>query len=133
MGVLKRISSILLTCLMAGQALAQAYPTNPIKVVVGYAAGGAVDVVARTIVQSLSFSMGQTVVVENKPGAGSNIAETGFSGFEASLWYGLVAPVARPKPLVNKLHDEVQKAKDVSNASVMQSWCAKPTINLIDT
>lgn len=74
MVVLKRCCSILLTCLMAGQALAQAYPNKPIKVVVGYAAGGAVDVVARTIGQSLSTSMGQPLVVENKPGAGTNIA-----------------------------------------------------------
>ena len=74
MSALKRICSILLTCLIAGQAMAQAYPTKPIKVVVGYAAGGAVDVVARTIGQSLSNSMGQPVIVENKPGAGTNIA-----------------------------------------------------------
>ena len=51
-----------------------AYPNKPVKVVVGYAAGGAVDVVARTIGQSLSTSMGQPFVVENKPGAGTNIA-----------------------------------------------------------
>ena len=53
---------------------AQTYPAKPIKVVVGYAAGGAVDIVARTVGQSLSNSMGQPVVVENKPGAGTNIA-----------------------------------------------------------
>ena len=67
-------SCVLWMCLAAGQALAQAYPNKPIKVVVGYAAGGAVDVVARTIGQSLSTSMGQPVIVENKPGAGTNIA-----------------------------------------------------------
>lgn len=55
-------------------AWAQGYPNKPIKVVVGYAAGGAVDVVARTVGQALSTSMGQPVVVENKPGAGTNIA-----------------------------------------------------------
>ena len=38
------------------------------------------------------------------------IAESGFAGFEASVWYGLVAPIATPKPIVAKLHDEVQKA-----------------------
>ena len=53
---------------------AQTYPSKPIKVVVGYAPGGAVDIVARTVGQSLSSSMGQPVVVENKPGAGTNIA-----------------------------------------------------------
>ncbi len=61
-------------CLVTLSAMAQTYPSKPIKVVVGYAAGGAVDVVARTIGQSISNSMGQAVVVENKPGAGTNIA-----------------------------------------------------------
>lgn len=69
-------------CVVAGQVLAQAYPSKPIKVVVGYAAGGAVDVVARTIGQSLSASMGQPVIVENKPGAGTNIAVKSVIGAE---------------------------------------------------
>jgi tripartite-type tricarboxylate transporter receptor subunit TctC len=55
-------------------AWSQPYPTKPVKVVVGYSAGGAVDTVARTLGQSLSASMGQAFVIENKPGAGSNIA-----------------------------------------------------------
>ena len=59
---------------MACGAIAQSYPEKPIKLVVGYPAGGAVDIIARTIGQSLSTSMGQPVVVENKPGAGTNIA-----------------------------------------------------------
>jgi tripartite-type tricarboxylate transporter receptor subunit TctC len=74
MKLLTRWIARLCMCLVAGQVLAQAYPSKPIKVVVGYAAGGAVDVVARTIGQSLSSSMGQPVIVENKPGAGTNIA-----------------------------------------------------------
>lgn len=53
---------------------AQTYPAKPIKVIVGYAAGGAVDIVARTVGQSMSSGLGQAVVVENKPGAGTNIA-----------------------------------------------------------
>src|SRR6185369_937650 len=53
---------------------AQEFPNKPIKVVVGYSAGGAVDIVARTLVQSMSASMGQPFVVDNKPGAGTNIA-----------------------------------------------------------
>jgi tripartite-type tricarboxylate transporter receptor subunit TctC len=53
---------------------AQAYPNKPIRIVVGYSAGGAVDIVARTLGQALSASMGQSVIVDNKPGAGTNIA-----------------------------------------------------------
>ena len=50
------------------------YPIKPVKIVVGYAPGGAVDVVARTLGQSLTASLGQSFVIENKPGAGTNIA-----------------------------------------------------------
>ncbi len=56
------------------QVTAQTYPTKPVKIVVGYSAGGAVDIVARTVGQALSTSLGQAFVVENKPGAGTNIA-----------------------------------------------------------
>jgi len=55
-------------------AQAQTYPTKPVKIVVGYAAGGAVDIVARTVGQSLTGTLGQAFIVENKPGAGTNIA-----------------------------------------------------------
>jgi len=54
--------------------VAQTYPSKPVKLVVGYAAGGAVDIVARTLGQSLSASLGQAFVIENKPGAGTNMA-----------------------------------------------------------
>jgi len=60
--------------LFASNLLAQDYPNKPIKVLVGYAPGGAVDLVARTLGQNLSASTGQSIVIENKPGAGTNIA-----------------------------------------------------------
>lgn len=53
---------------------ADAYPSRPIKILVGYSAGGAVDAIARTVGQRMSAILGQPVVVENKPGAGTNIA-----------------------------------------------------------
>ena len=55
-------------------ATAQAYPTRPVRIVVGFAAGGIVDVFARLIGQWLSERMGQQFVVENRTGAGSNLA-----------------------------------------------------------
>lgn len=55
-------------------AWAQAYPSKPVKIVVGYTAGGAVDIIARTLGTVLSAGWGQSVLVDNRPGAGTNIA-----------------------------------------------------------
>lgn len=60
--------------LAAPLARAQAYPARPVRVIVGYSAGGAVDTVARSVSQALAASLGQPFVVDNKPGAGTNIA-----------------------------------------------------------
>jgi tripartite-type tricarboxylate transporter receptor subunit TctC len=55
-------------------ARAQAYPTRPVRIIVGYPPGGSADVVARLIGQQLSERLGQSFVVENRPGAGTIIA-----------------------------------------------------------
>jgi len=55
-------------------AVAQAYPSRPIRMLVGFAAGGGTDLMARLIQQSMSEKLGQQLVVENRPGAGTNIA-----------------------------------------------------------
>ena len=55
-------------------AWAQAYPTRPVRIVVGLPAGSASDIVARLVGQWLSERLGQPFVIENRPGAGTNIA-----------------------------------------------------------
>jgi tripartite-type tricarboxylate transporter receptor subunit TctC len=56
------------------RARAQAYPSRPVRLIVGFAAGGGYDIVARLIGQWLSERLGQQFVIENRPGAGTNIA-----------------------------------------------------------
>lgn len=63
-----------LTLSAAGVVMAQPFPSGPIKINVGYSAGGAVDVVARAVGQRMQAELGQPVIVDNKPGAASNIA-----------------------------------------------------------
>ena len=60
--------------LAAGSVLAQAYPSRPVTLVVPFAAGGPTDVVARSLGQAMSRSLGQPVVIENRLGAGGTVA-----------------------------------------------------------
>jgi tripartite-type tricarboxylate transporter receptor subunit TctC len=57
-----------------GAALAQSFPQKPVKLIVGFPPGGGVDIIARSISQGLGDRLGQPIVVENRPGAGGNIA-----------------------------------------------------------
>ncbi len=59
---------------MGHAAAADPYPSKPVKILVGYSAGGAVDAIARSVGQRMAATLGQSVIVENKPGAGTNIA-----------------------------------------------------------
>lgn len=73
--MLKRvIGSALLVACFCSSASAQTYPTKPVRFLVGFAAGGSVDILGRVYAQKMTETMGQQIIVENRPGAGSNIA-----------------------------------------------------------
>jgi tripartite-type tricarboxylate transporter receptor subunit TctC len=63
-----------LACLGAMPVFGQEYPTKPFRLIVGFPAGGGSDIVARIIAQKLGAELGQTALVENRPGASANIA-----------------------------------------------------------
>jgi len=69
-----RFITVFLGIGFAAASIAQPYPTKPVKLVVGFAAGGPTDVIARIIAQDMSATLGQTVLVENKTGANAMIA-----------------------------------------------------------
>jgi tripartite-type tricarboxylate transporter receptor subunit TctC len=69
------VRAVIIFCLLAaGAALAQNYPNHPVRFIVGFTPGGGVDINARLLAAKMSELFGQPVVVENKPGAGTNIA-----------------------------------------------------------
>ena len=71
---MRRMIGCCFAALTAIAVSAQSYPSRPVKLLVGFSAGGGLDVLARIVGQRVSEQWGQPIIVENKPGAGSNIA-----------------------------------------------------------
>jgi tripartite-type tricarboxylate transporter receptor subunit TctC len=67
------VGGLLASLILAGTAAGQSYPTKPIHLVVPFPAGGATDILSRALSQELGKKIGQSIVVENKPGAGGTI------------------------------------------------------------
>jgi tripartite-type tricarboxylate transporter receptor subunit TctC len=97
--------------LMAGAALAQAYPTKPVKLIVTYPPGGSSDLMARVFGQKLGEVWGQTVIIESKPGAAGSIGMDFASKQPAdgySFVVGNIGPAA-VNPLLSKVPYNVER------------------------
>jgi tripartite-type tricarboxylate transporter receptor subunit TctC len=121
---MKRLLAGLLAALMWSLALAApvqaAWPDRPIKLVVAFAAGSSTDIVARLLADQLQSALGQAVVVENKPGAGGNIATQQVMNAPADGYTLLVHSVAyavNPSLFANAGYDAVNDLQPVAMAA----------------
>jgi tripartite-type tricarboxylate transporter receptor subunit TctC len=108
--------------LFACGVAAQPYPSRPVRLVVGFAPGGAADVVARSLQDPLSRALGQPIVVDNRPGAGSSIAAEHVAKSAAD---GYTVLIASPSSiLVNPLlspQNPLQPLKELTPVSKVSS------------
>ena len=93
-------------------AQADAWPARPIRLIVGYQVGGPTDLTARLIATQLTTALGQSVIVENKPGAGSNLATEQVAAAAPDGYTLLLAaaPIAMNPFLYKNLKYDVQKS-----------------------
>src|SRR3954466_8063738 len=98
---MRRTISVAALCLLATAAAAQSYPAKPIRLVVGFSAGGSADASARAIATRMGQALGRTMVVENRGGAGGSVAAQiasraapdGYTLLWASLGALTVSPI----------------------------------------
>jgi tripartite-type tricarboxylate transporter receptor subunit TctC len=81
--LIRIVAALALVCVCSAGAFGQAWPSKPIRVIVCYAPGGVTDVVARLVTPPLSEALGQSIVVENKPGANGMIGSEIVAGAPA--------------------------------------------------
>ena len=118
----RALMAVLAASALGAVTAAQAgYPERPVKLVVAFAPGSSTDIVARLIAEQMSASMGQTVVVENKPGAGGNIATQQVMNSPADGYTLLIHSVAvavNPSLFANAGYDTMRDLAPVAMAAV---------------
>ena len=124
--MMKKAFTAIILC-VATVASAQPYPSRPIRLVLGFPPGGAADFVSRAYQEPLSKALGQPIVVENRPGAGSSIAAEyvakaapdGYTLLIASPSSILVNPLITPKAGFQPLKDLVAVSKVSSSPLIL--------------
>ncbi|MDR3379546.1 Bug family tripartite tricarboxylate transporter substrate binding protein [Cupriavidus basilensis] len=109
-------------CALAFPALADTYPTKPIRVIVPFPAGGGTDIIAREVTNKVAMAMGWRFVVDNKPGSGGNLgvdAAAKASGDGYTIVLGQTSNLAINPTLYRKLPYDV--AKDLTPVSLVAS------------
>jgi tripartite-type tricarboxylate transporter receptor subunit TctC len=110
-------------CALGGNAAAQSYPAKPVKFIVGFAAGGPTDVIARIVTADMTASLGQSFLVENRPGANAVVATEAVARMPADGYNILFSSLSL---LVNAIllegrirYDPFKDFVPISNAAVL--------------
>ncbi|MFZ2738936.1 MAG: tripartite tricarboxylate transporter substrate binding protein [Burkholderiaceae bacterium] len=130
---------LLLLGMSLGLAQAQGFPNKPVKIVVSFTAGGTTDILAREMAQRLSVKLGQSFVVDNKPGAAGNIGTEivarspadGYTLLASSIGPMAVNPTLFRKLAVNPLTEliPISPLADVPNVLVVHPSLPVKTLN----
>lgn len=137
-GAFRIAAVILVALLIAPAANAQSYPNRPIRLVVGNPPGGSTDIIARLIAQGLSTRLGQPVVIDNRPGAATNIAgdivakaaPDGYTLLQGADNLFITNPHLYARMTFDPLKDFVTIASLVSNQMVLAVNPSLPAGNL---
>lgn len=111
MMVTLRLTAVLLLAGMSAPVCSQAYPSKPVRILVGYAPGGGTDIMARAIGAKLTDSLKQQFVIENRPGANANIAAKLAADVPADGYTILFMSVAHimSKPVYKNLGYDIER------------------------
>ena len=129
----------LLAACGAGMTTAQGYPAKPVRIVVGFPAGGGTDIATRAVAQKLTETLAQQVIVENRPGAASNLgaefvaraAPDGYTVFMGSVSLS-INPSLYAKLNYDPLRDVVGVAHVVSAPFILVTHPSVPVKNVKD-
>ncbi|MFO1190804.1 MAG: tripartite tricarboxylate transporter substrate binding protein [Rhodoferax sp.] len=135
----RTLASAALACLLLPAAQAQTFPNRPIKLLIGFAAGGPLDLYTRILAQDLSASLGQPVVVENRAGASGQLATDAVAQAEPDGYTLLstastfiVNPILLNKPKPDPLKDFVAVSHTAVLPTVLVVGQDHPANNLQD-
>lgn len=122
----------------AGASHAQTpWPTKPVRVVVGFAPGGSTDVMARILSQSVAESLGETILIENKPGASGNIAASEVARATPDGYTFLIAPTSVQTANPSLFKSDILPSRDLTPVGgvgrTQMYLVAKPQLDVKDT
>ena len=112
---MRLIALALAAFVIAEELGAQTWPVKPVRVINPFSPGGSLDLVARTHAKSMSAELGQQVIVENRPGAGSTI-------LEVTSWNAFFAPAGTQEAIINRLNGVIRQGLGLAEArAVMEA------------